>query len=294
MLNRQKIVLALLDSAERALSRTEFVKLMFLLRQETPLGKEMPFYDFVPYKFGPFSFSLYRELEALSRDGYIVEGPDHIALSVNMRDQIGSMLGKLPRIVLETVSGVIHRYGRMSQDALMKETYKRYPWYATKSELTDLQPTELPIPQNVRPAVYTAGYQEKTVDAFFDGLLNAGIRMVIDVRANPVSRKYGFARRSMSGIADKLGLEYRHLPKLGIPSEQRAELSNFASYQRLLDAYEQRILSGQRQDISNLGQLTMQRPSALVCMEKDVRCCHRSRLADAVSQANGLPVVHLS
>ena len=47
------------------------MKLVFLLRHETCLKDVPSFYDFVPYKFGPFSFTLYRELERLQQNGYV-------------------------------------------------------------------------------------------------------------------------------------------------------------------------------------------------------------------------------
>jgi len=71
VLKRQKVLLALLLAADRPVSRVEFVKAAFLLKQETVLSQEHTFYDFVPYRFGPFSFSLYRELCSLQRDGYV-------------------------------------------------------------------------------------------------------------------------------------------------------------------------------------------------------------------------------
>ena len=59
MLTRQKTVLSLLTQVGRPLSPTVFVKLVFLLRQETDLERDRSFYSFVPYNFGPFSFTLY-------------------------------------------------------------------------------------------------------------------------------------------------------------------------------------------------------------------------------------------
>ena len=46
-------------------------------------------------------------------------------------------------------------------------------------------------------------------------------------------------------------------------------------------------------EVQDLGRLMRLRPSVLVCVEKDVRCCHRSRLAEAVARETGLEVVHL-
>ncbi|HUQ72751.1 MAG TPA: DUF488 domain-containing protein [Planctomycetaceae bacterium] len=137
------------------------------------------------------------------------------------------------------------------------------------------------------------GYEGKSIDGFFNGLLESRIAAIVDVRANPVSRKYGFAKRSMSEIAKKLGVEYHHLPELGIASSERADLSDFDSYQRLLDRYEHRMLPGRPEAIKASIDLIREKPSALLCMEKDVRCCHRGRLAAAVAVDLGWPINHL-
>jgi len=123
--------------------------------------------------------------------------------------------------------------------------------------------------------------------------MRTGIKAILDVRANPVSRKYGFAKRSLSDIAEKLGLAYEHLPDLGIPSAQRGDLGDIDSYQRLLESYEHEILPQQTTEIDRLIGLLRQRPSVLICVEKDVRLCHRGRLAQAVAKRSGLPVKHL-
>ena len=117
--------------------------------------------------------------------------------------------------------------------------------------------------------------------------------MIIDVRANPFSRKYGFAQKSMRGIADKLSLEYQHFPELGIPGNLRLNLSDYNSYQQLLDLYETQLLPRCYRHVLKLSVLMKDKPSVLVCMEKDVDCCHRSRLAKAVAETSALPIVHL-
>ena len=148
-------------------------------------------------------------------------------------------------------------------------------------------------PEKARPAVYTTGYEGRSVDAFFNDLLKWGIHVLVDVRANPVSRKYGFSRLRLAEFCEKLGLQYRHVPALGIPGVARARLNSFTSYQRLLNVYESATLPERTSEVQEVGRLMLRQPSVLVCVEKDVRCCHRSRLAEAVARDTGLEVVHL-
>ncbi len=294
MLKRQKIILALLQSAGKQLSRTVFVKLSFLLRAETDIGADATFYDFVPYQFGPFSFALYREIEALKHHSYVVQDDDRLSLAKRLVRETRALVEELPGSVRSSVRHVTSRYASKTQKALVRDVYARYPWYATKSELTDLLPPTMPKLPSAPPAVYTVGYERVSVDAFFDRLLRAGIRGIADVRANPISRKYGFARTSLRGISAKLGLAYRHFPQLGIPSHKRSRLSGFSSYQRLLDRYEKELLPKQVAGVTELSDVVRAEPTALLCVEADVRYCHRSRLAKAVARETGLTVEHLS
>jgi uncharacterized protein (DUF488 family) len=117
--------------------------------------------------------------------------------------------------------------------------------------------------------------------------------MIIDVRANPISRKFAFSKKRFSNLAQNLGIRYKHVPELGIPSKKRAELSDFSSYQRLLDYYESEMLPKQKNHISEVARLMNQVPSALMCVEKDVQYCHRKRLASCVAEEAGLRTEHL-
>ena len=275
------------------MSPTVFVKLVFLLRHETVLRRDRSFYDFVPYNFGPFSFTLYRDLGSLRQNGYVTPEEEHIALWGRTRDLSEKRAADLPASVRNAVADIVRRYGRLGQRDLVLDVYARYPWYATRSELTDLRPEPPLRAMKASTAVYTVGYEGQSVDAFFNALLKNGIRVVIDVRSNPVSRKYGFAGARLSEFCKKLGLEYRHVPSLGIPSSERAGLSSFSSYQRLLDRYEDTILPGHLAEVRQVGCLMRQAPAVLLCVERDVRRCHRSRLANAVAKVTGLEVVHL-
>ena len=200
---------------------------------------------------------------------------------------------ELPASIRSAVADVLTRYGRMNQKALIREVYGRYPWFALNSKLPERDSLSVQRPKKARPAVYTAGYEGRSVDAFFNDLLKRGIHVVVDVRANPVSRKYGFSGLRLAEFCKKLGLQYRHVPTLGIPGVARAGLNGFASYQRLLKRYEEAMLPERAAEVQDVGRLMRRQPSVLVCVEKDVRCCHRSRLAEAVARETGMEVVHL-
>lgn len=294
MLIRQKIVLALIDQVPQPINPTALVKLVFLLRHETSIAARHPFYDFVPYRYGPFSFSLYRELVGLRRDGYISVSRGAVSMVTGTLHLSRAKAAELPQAIREAISQVARRYGQVPQQALLVDVYRRYPWYATRSQLTDyLPPDVLPQVAPARPAVYTIGYEKRSIDSFFDTLLRAGIQAVMDVRANPVSRSYGFMGPALERVSHRLGLDYRHIPELGIPSEARKGLEYGVSRQQLLDHYEQHTLPREAARVKRVAEAMTRQATILVCLEADPQTCHRSRLAAAVSEASGLPVVHL-
>ncbi len=229
VLNRQRMILALLDHAGGPIQNTMLVKLAFLLREETAIGRDRTFYGFVPYKQGPFSFGLYRELEILERDGYVDRGKQSIGLAARTRKLSLDQIERLSPAQSDAVATVVKEYGSKQRTSLLRTVYSRYPWYASKSELAQYVPKDVPAPPKREPAAYTIGYEGKSVDGFFNGLLASGMEGILDVRANPVSRKYGFAKRSMSRIAEHLGLAYLHMPELGITGNHRVGLSDFDS-----------------------------------------------------------------
>jgi uncharacterized protein (DUF488 family) len=293
LLTRQKILLAILHTSNRPLSTIELVKLAFLLRHESEVGSNHTFYDFVPYKFGPFSFALYRELEALQGNGYLEVSESSIRLSDSTRKEALQKIGELTTREHSAVAGIFSRFGKMKTQALIHAVYSRYPWFTINSELSDLIPKNRPKRPRAKIAIYTSGYEGKSVDAFFDHLISAGIRTIVDVRFNPVSRKYGFAGSSLRRIGEKLGLVYNHVPELGIEGKHRESLDDYESYQRLLDRYARSFLAKQQSALGRLAEVLQKMPSVLVCMEKDVNCCHRGRLANEMADRTRLSIVHL-
>jgi len=293
ILRRQRIVLSILDEAGRPLERTLLVKLAFLLRFETSVREEATFYDFVPYKYGPFSFALYRELRLMEQRGYVISAPAAVAISDQGRRHAWRASVRAEDPVLQGVRHIVASYGRHPVGLLLQHVYERYPWYASRSELAGVPQARSRRGADAAVAVYTVGYEGSSIDAFLERLLRAGITAIIDVRANAVSRKYGFAGRTLAGIAQKLDVHYAHVPALGVDSRSRRNLSGEEDRRLLLDEYQQQVLPKRAPEIRRVASSLEQRPSALLCMERDPRRCHRSRLASVLAERTGLPITHL-
>jgi uncharacterized protein (DUF488 family) len=139
--------------------------------------------------------------------------------------------------------------------------------------------------------IFTIGYEGTTVPEFVAALMKAGVARVIDVRALPLSRRPGFSKSPLKAALAEAGIEYLHLKALGTPSEGRmaARAGRHADLERIY-AGQLELPEAMAQSAQML-QLAAQKPTALLCMEREPAHCHRTLLLNAV--ANGAEVVHL-
>lgn len=139
--------------------------------------------------------------------------------------------------------------------------------------------------------IFTIGYEGATVGEFITALHSARVERLIDVRALPLSRRPGFSKSSLRASLEESAIEYIHLKALGTPSEGRTA----ARAGRHADMA--RIYSGQLELPEAIAQsalmleLAREKPTALLCMERDPAVCHRTLLIDAV--AAEAEVIHL-
>src|ERR1700753_3749356 len=68
----------------------------------------------------------------------------------------------------------------------------------------------------------TIGYEKQTQDAVIGRLTDAGVELVIDVRAVAASRRAGFSKALLSASLNEAGIGYVHLRQLGTPKPARA------------------------------------------------------------------------
>jgi uncharacterized protein (DUF488 family) len=139
--------------------------------------------------------------------------------------------------------------------------------------------------------IFTIGYEGATVPEFVDALQKAGVAQVIDVRALPLSRRPGFSKSPLRAALGEAGIEYVHLKALGTPAEGRsaARAGRHADMARVY-AGQLELPEAMAQSAQML-ELAAEKPSALLCFERDPAHCHRTLLLDAVS--GGAEVVHL-
>lgn len=141
----------------------------------------------------------------------------------------------------------------------------------------------------------TAGYAGLDPAAFLRRLRGNGVDVVVDVRQNPVSRKKGFSRSSLSKFLIANGIDYLHEPELGVPVELRQKLKRG---EQDLASYFQRFrqhLSEHPDPLDRVYALALRKRCCLICLEHLPQECHRSVVAQAVMERNGhrLTVVHI-
>ena len=120
-----------------------------------------------------------------------------------------------------------------------------------------------------------------------------GIQGIVDVRNNPLSRKYGFSRVVLERTCGRLGLRYTHLGSLGVPSAYRRELHTPDDLDAVFDWYETTVLDESAEAIRLLGEMMAGLPSVLLCYEKSASHCHRGRLATRIASTSGLSICHI-
>jgi len=145
--------------------------------------------------------------------------------------------------------------------------------------------------------VFTIGHSIHPIEEFIALLRQAGIRVLVDVRSVPRSRRNPqFNIETLPGTLAEAGIEHRHLKSLGglrhrpkgaPPSPnglwQNEAFRNFADH-ALTEEF--------RRGFDELLRLAAGRPTAIMCAEALWWRCHRRIIADHLL-VQGLPVAHV-
>lgn len=288
---RQRFLLALLELAGGQLSKMDFQKLLFLSQQEI----ERPHYDFVPYHYGCYSFQAQSDIELLESRGWLQTEGSEIRL-------MGKSAAGMARDELARARYFAKRYQNYRGVELVRYVYEHYPYYAIHSKMAkDIleQPsyavivhTREELKSNTKE-LFTIGYEGLSFEEYVNRLIRHDVRLLCDVRRNPLSRKFGFSKGTLSHLLPKLGIDYVHLPELGIASENRNNLETEHDYARLFNVY-RKSLPHKKESLEKLGELLEQHKRvALTCFEKQHDSCHRHCVSEYIENAAGIEATHL-
>ena len=296
MYHRRRVLLAALAYSGGKLEKIRLQKLLFLFTR----GQEKPIYDFIPHQYGCYSFQAAEDIRILAGYyGMLTIKQQTCVLNEKVAKEVGLTLKDEDRVRLKDVCD---KYGQLSTDDLVYQVYQKYPYYAINSEFLDkecLKPLRGKIAQaRIRPSsratiLYTIGYERTSIDQFMNRLIRNGVSLLLDVRHNPFSRKYGFSKSQLRYVTGECKIDYFHIPALGIESGNRKNLTSRDAY-RLLFAGYRKSLSQKEDSLQSIQDLLSEHPRmALTCFEKDHTYCHRDSLAAAVHDRCGVKVEHL-
>lgn len=281
MFYRRKVILSLLQLFGGELEKIRLQKLLFLFSQQQTTAT----YDFVPYKYGCFSYSANADLTTMATKGILSES--ETSFSRTEPTDYTKTLKEADRKLLYQVKKL---YGSMDANALMKHTYVNYPYYAINSvkARSILAPIELDRVDAMRPSeddtvLFTIGYEGISLEEYLNRLVKNNVKVLADVRRNPQSMKYGFSKTQLTRSCASLGITYMHFPEVGIQSDLRQELNSQSDYDKLFTLYrEQELPNTLPTQQSILNTLQQHKRVALTCFEKDICQCHRKHLAEAI------------
>lgn len=281
MFYRRKLILALLELFGGELEKIRLQKLLFLFSQK----QVKPEYEFIPYKYGCYSYSANADLTTMVTKNQLSETNSSFI-----------KVEKIPYLRLlkpedqTKLKGIVSLYGKMNSDALMKHTYKNFPYWAINSVKAEsiLSADEFEAVQSQKNkskniVLFTIGYEGSSLEGYLNRLLKNGVKVLIDVRNNPLSMKYGFSKTLLKRYCESIGITYMHFPEVGIQSDKRQELNTQADYDKLFKQYRNDNLSKTKDSQSNILNILMTyKKIALTCFEADVCQCHRKHLAEAI------------
>ena len=283
MFYRRKIILALIQLLGGELEKIRIQKLLFLYSQK----KKNPEYEFIPYKFGCYSFSAKADLNTMVKNGSLLENENYF-IKNNPDDFLKTLKVEDKKILSE----VVQLYGNMNSNSLIKHTYINFPYYAINSTIADkvldekqLEKVIISKKEGDETILFTIGYEGVSLEKYLNKLVSNDVKLLVDVRKNSLSMKFGFSKSLLKKYCESLSIEYIHIPEVGINSDQRQELNTQQDYDALFEVYKKTTLKETDSYQTKIIELlTKYKRIALTCFEADICQCHRKPLAEAIEK----------
>ncbi|HQV89154.1 MAG TPA: DUF488 family protein [Nitrosomonas sp.] len=290
--HRQQYLLALLELSGGTLSIMHLQKLLFLAEKVT----NNEYYHFIPFHYGCYSFQAQADIESLELQGWLTIDGNSITIKNNI---VQYLKQSFTRPIIFTIA----KYNAYSTTEILLYIFEKYPYFSIKSKNNNRvlrDETDQSISQNEiylihqKSILFTLGYEGITLEQYINLLIKNNIKLLCDVRSNPISRKFGFSKKTLSNVLQQIDIEYIHFPELGVESKKRINLETKQDYARLFVSY-RKSLSQKFLEVSKIMQLVERYGSiALTCFEKQHKECHRHCLSDFILQnSNSIKVVHL-
>ena len=143
--------------------------------------------------------------------------------------------------------------------------------------------------------IWTIGHSTRAIDEFISLLKESQIKLLVDVRAFPGSKRYPqFNKEALAKSLSAHGIRYEHFPELGGKRKSRPDSRNTAWRNASFRGYADYMETEQfRKGIERLLEVALEAgPTAIMCAEAVWWRCHRSLIADYL-KARGGEVLHV-
>jgi uncharacterized protein (DUF488 family) len=142
--------------------------------------------------------------------------------------------------------------------------------------------------------LFTIGYEQTPAKAVLDELEQAGVKLLVDVRAIASSRRPGFSKNQLAAGLDERGIAYLHLRGLGTPKDGR-EAARGGQIGLLHRIYAAHLKTPQaKEELDELSALVKKSgPVCILCYERDHAHCHRQWIAEIIEERDGVKVDNL-
>lgn len=296
MYYRRKLILGILEEFGGVLNHTNFQKILFLVTKK----QEKKSFDFVPYKYGCFSFQANQDLLTLGKYEIVKSTTTAKSSSWELNEKNSNFYSTLKKEDQSAIKTVKRETQGFSQKDLVRYTYLHYPFYATKSQITkEVLSSEEIISVNKQKRniekyeFFTIGYEGISLENYLNKLIINDVRLLCDVRMNAISMKYGFSKSQLKNACESIGIDYLHIPNLGIKSNKRQKLNTMSDYMELFDEYENTTLKNSHKSIEYIFKLIHDyKRVAITCFEKEVCMCHRGRVLKALIELPNWNIPH--
>lgn len=143
-------------------------------------------------------------------------------------------------------------------------------------------------------AIYTIGYEGATADNLAHTLTAAGVTLLIDVRAVPLSRKPGFSKNKLAAKLKESGIAYLGLRGLGTPAAGRAAARK-GRISEMRAIFTQHLETDDAQiDLTKALKAAEEQRACLLCFEHHPQSCHRLVVAERMAEQAGFEIIHLN
>ena len=278
--------MALLQVFGGKLDKINLQKLLFLVCNK----QKEPEYEFIPYLYGCYSHSAKADLNTMVQKGYLTD--DESSYSKKDKKNYLSLLDAEDK---KLINQAFVLYNKMNSNKLIKHTYINFPYYAINSTVAksvlnaeQLEKVNTARHSSNKTILYTIGYEGISLEAYLNKLIQYDVKVLVDVRNNPLSQKFGFSKSQLQRYCEGLNIQYVHFSDVGIQSEYRQELNTQSDYEKLFDSYKKKTLTKTLNTQESILHLLQEKQRiALTCFEANICQCHRKHLAEAILKLPG-------